>query len=126
MARKVGARLVGEAFAFAAHRRLRPNEMRLLLFMALTALDTDKRPRYFAAREKSAVALGRLVPDTPSPTDPQYDRAIRERAAAFQRVKEAVQGLVAAGAIVSIKRGREGQRAEYELTLSLLDPRQNL
>jgi hypothetical protein len=119
----VGAKLVGEAFAFAARRDLKPNETLLLLFMALTAIDSDLKPRYFASRERSAVALGRLVPEEPSPSDPQAAEINRQRTAAFQRVKTATTGLVKAGAICQIKRGREGQRAEYELTLGSVETR---
>jgi hypothetical protein len=112
----MGAKLVGQAFAFAARHSLTHSETLLLVWMAHTALDADVPPRYFAAREHSAVALGRLVPDAPDPSSPDAAVVIRERAAAFQRVKLATQGLVRARAIVSSRRGREGQRAEYKLT----------
>lgn len=104
----MGAQLVSRAYAYAARVHLKPNEFRLLAFMALTALDADNPPRYFASRGQSALALGRMVSDDPS--DP-------ETAAAFQRVKEAVAGLVAVGAIERTKRGREGQRAEFLILL---------
>jgi len=119
----VGAQLVGAAFAFAADahaagKGLKPNEHALLMFMALTALDTDASPRYFAAREQSAFALGRRVPDEPDPDDPDAESIEAERRAAFERVRAATQGLVKAGAIKSVRRGRAGQRAMYQLTLS--------
>lgn len=104
----MGAQLVGRAYAYASRVHLKPNEFRLLAFMALTALDADNPPRYFASRGQSAMALGRMVSDDPK--DP-------ESAAAFQRVKEAIAGLIAAGAITRLKRGREGQRAEFALIL---------
>jgi hypothetical protein len=108
---------VSAAFVFAARVPLKPNEARLLLFMAHTALDTDKPPRYFASREASALALGRMVPDAPDLLDPDSARIEAERAAAFQRVKIATQGLVSLGAISRIRRGREGSRAEFAITL---------
>lgn len=114
----MGARLVGEAFAFATRVPLKPNEMRLLLWMSLIALDSDRPPRYFAAREASALALGRQVPDAPDPLDPAASSITAVREAAFQRVKLATQGLARAGAIRNLRRGREGTRAEYELTFS--------
>jgi hypothetical protein len=117
----MGAKLVGQAFAFAARHPLTPSETLLLIWMAQTALDADVPPRYFAAREHSAVALGRLVPDAPDPGSPDAVEVRRQRAAAFQRVKLATQGLVRARAIVSARRGREGQRAEYKLTFGAVD-----
>jgi hypothetical protein len=113
----MGAQLVAAAYAFAAKHEppLKPNEKLLLIFMALTALDTDKSPRYFAARESSALALGRLVPDAPTSDNPRADEINAERAAAFQRVKEALAGLVKAKAIERVRSGRPGQRAEFVL-----------
>lgn len=108
----MGAQLVGRAIAFAAQNDLKPNEFRLLVFMALTALDTDQPPRYFASREESAYGLGRMVEDKFA-TDP---RAVSARDAAFWAVKVAVQGLVKAGAIERKQRGRNGRRAEFVLT----------
>ncbi|GAA4145337.1 hypothetical protein [Leifsonia shinshuensis] len=108
----MGAHLVGKAFAFAAANDLKPNEFRLLIFMALTALDSDQPPRYFASREESAYGLGRMVEDKTT-LDP---RAIGARDAAFWAVKTAVQGLVKSGAIERKQRGRNGRRAEFVLT----------
>jgi hypothetical protein len=113
----VGAKLVGLAFTFAARKKLKPNEQLLLLWMALTALDADNPPRYFAAREQSAIALGRIVPDEPDPANPRAAEIIAERQAAFQRIKIATTGLIDAGAIVRLNRGREGRRAEFKLTI---------
>ncbi|MBF4606936.1 hypothetical protein [Curtobacterium sp. VKM Ac-1393] len=115
--RTVGARLVGEAIVFAQRVPLAPNEFRLLVYMALTALDADAKPRYFASRESSAFALGFAIPDEPAPGDPDAVKIERQRTNAFQRVKVATTGLVRRGAIASERRGREGQRAEYSLRL---------
>ncbi|NQX11830.1 hypothetical protein HQQ80_09365 [Microbacteriaceae bacterium VKM Ac-2855] len=111
----MGAQLVGRAFVFAADHRLTGNEMRLLLWMARTALDGDDQPRYFASREESAFGLGDRLPEEPDPAvaDDASRAARAVRAASFQRVKVAVNGLVAKGAISVLRRGREGQRAEY-------------
>jgi hypothetical protein len=108
----MGAQLVGRAIAFAAMNDLKPNEYRLLIFMALTALDTDQPPRYFASREESAFGLGRRVADGHT-TDPDE---IAARDAAFKAVKLAVQGLVKCGAIERLQRGRSGRRAEFAVT----------
>lgn len=114
---KVGAQLVGQAFVFAAATPLKPNETRLLLWMCLHALDSDQPPRYFAARESSALGLGRRVPDAPDPLDPDAESIEASREAAFQRVKIATRGLVEARAIKRLQRGREGTRAEFVITL---------
>lgn len=108
----MGAQLVGKAFVYAATHGLKPNETRLLLWMALTALDSDQPPRYFAAREESAFGLGHRIADRTTADA----RAIAARASAFQLVKVALQGLVASGAIERLERGRAGRRAEYALT----------
>jgi hypothetical protein len=80
--------------------------------MSLTALDTDQLPRYFAAREHSAVGLGRMVPDASGATPEQQ----ADREAAFKAIKIATQGLVRSGAIERLQRGRNGHRAEYALS----------
>lgn len=122
----MGAQLVGRAFAFAATSRLTQSERLVLLFMAYTALDADKPPRYFASREQTAIALGRMVPDAVSPDDDRFAEVEAERTAAFQRVKLAVQGLVKAGAIERVRRGREGQRAEFVLVFGSVENGEHL
>ncbi|WP_146083036.1 MULTISPECIES: hypothetical protein [unclassified Rathayibacter] len=112
----MGAQLVGRAFHFAAEHDLKANELRLLIWMSLKAMDQDKPPRYFAAREESAYGLGRLVPDEPHPFDANAAEATLDREAAFQRVKIATAGLVKAGAIERTRRGQAGNRAEYVLS----------
>jgi hypothetical protein len=116
----VGAALTGEAFAYAARehaagRPLTHNERLLLLFMAHTALDADKPPRYFGSRERSAVALGRMVPDEPAVDHPERSERQRERHNAFSAVKTATRGLVQRGAIERLHSGRAGRRAEFAL-----------
>lgn len=113
----MGARLVKQAIAFAVDVPLRPNEFRLLTYMAVTALDEDQPPRYFDSRESSALALGRRVPD------PGTSEADAERSAAFQAVKVALSGLTALGAVRRLKAGRAGQRAEYAIALDIAQAR---
>lgn len=126
----MGAQLVGQAFIFAKEYAalqatdrgarkglgLKPNEFRLLVWIALTALDTDRAPRYFAKRERSALGLGWMVPDAVDTEDPSFSEVDRQRTSAFQGVKLAMSGLTKAGAIRNVRRGREGTTAEYVLT----------
>lgn len=116
----MGASLTGAVFVYmareqAAGRALPPNERVLLLFMAHTARDTDVPPRYFGSRERSAMGLGRTVPDAPMLDDPEFDQKTRERDNAFSAVKTAIRGLVERGAIERLRRGRAGQRAEFAI-----------
>lgn len=87
-------------------KKLKPNEFRLLVHMAFTALDTSAVPTYFGSRELSAYGLGWAI--TPTSTE-------RERASKFQMVLLATAGLVSAGAIRRVGRGREGARARFVL-----------
>lgn len=115
----MGANLVGRVFGYrAAVPVLNPTEFELLTYMALTALDADQPPVYFDSREASALALGRLVPDAVHPDDPDYNDVERERTAAFQRVKVAIQGLISLEAIKRLRQGGNGRRAEYAIILN--------
>lgn len=114
----MGAQLVGQAFAFAARHQLKSNEALLLLFMAHTALDADDPPRYFASRERSAIAIGRMVPDVPAADDPDSDKLNAERASVFELLRRATNGLLATGAVERLHGGRGGRTAEYVLRLS--------
>jgi len=118
----MGAGLVKSAYAYACDVPLSPNEFRLLAFMALTALDREERPRYFDSREASALGLGRRIVDEGQGTDAEK----RERAAALEAVKVALRGLVSVGAIVRVRGGRSGQRAEYALVLDVATSRSTL
>lgn len=109
----MGAQLVGRVFVFAAANDMKPTEFRLLTFMAHTALDSARPPLYFGSRERSAYGIGRMVEDD------RDDLTIQERndrAAAFQAVKVATQGLIRLGAIERVQRGRLGHRATFALT----------
>ena len=92
-----------------------PNALRLLVYMSLRALDTDKQPRYTGSRETSAFGLGRNVPEPVLPDDERFAAIQRERNAAFQVAKIAIANLVAVGAIKQLQRGREGTRATFAL-----------
>lgn len=117
----MGAQLVGQAYVFALDHSLTANEMRLLAWMALHALDGDATPKYFMGREQTAIGLGRRIPDAPRPDDPNGAEVERQRTAAFEAIKTATRGLVKAGAIRNVMRGREGRRAEFQLTLTPVD-----
>lgn len=115
----MGARLVKLTYVYAADIPLNPSEFRLLVWMSMTALDDDPTPRYFDSRESSALALGRRVVD-----DGYGDEADqRERAAAFEAVRVALNGLVALGAVDRVKTGRNGRRSEYAIRLDVLASR---
>jgi len=55
----VGAGLVKAAFAVASEHSLDHAPARLLLFMAVTALDDDPAPAFYAGRDSLATALGK-------------------------------------------------------------------
>lgn len=114
----MGARLVKLAYAYAVDVPLKPNEFRLLAYMALTSLDEEASPRYFDSRESSALALGRRVEDD---RDDLSDQERRDRDAAFEAIKVATRGLVELGAIVRLKSGRSGRRAEFAIRLSPME-----
>lgn len=113
----MGANLVGRVLAYAADVPLKPNEFRLLVGMAHTALDTAERPRYFDSREASALILGRRVPDAVHDSDPAAAAIELERNTAFQAVKNALNGLNKVGAIKRQRTGGNGRRAEYTIVL---------
>jgi hypothetical protein len=87
-------------------------EIRLLVFMALTALDkpTPEQPArmYFGGREHLAIGLGREVPGD---DDPKGQKAITEA------VRRVIKSLVKAGAIERTTHAREGRRQVYRLHL---------
>lgn len=114
----MGVKLVKQMILYAVDVPLSQNEYRLLLNMALTAMDADDPPRYFDSREASALAIGRRVADeVPGQPDP-------ERAAAFEAVKVATRGLVNLKAIERLRTGHRGQRAEYVVRLDPVLTRQ--
>lgn len=96
---------------------------RLLTFMALHSLDQGRpgQParRYWGGREAMAAALGPLAPEPAVGDDSPSAVAARvRRETAFRLVRRALRDLVDAGALREVRRGRVGQRSEYELLLS--------
>ncbi|WP_434316380.1 hypothetical protein [Leifsonia sp. P73] len=106
----MGAQLVGKAFAFGMTHSLTGNEFRLLAFMAHTALDSDRPPRYYGSRERSAYGLGFVLPDHDDTPE-----AAKARRSAFEVVRRATAALLDAGAITRVRSGRAGQRAEFTI-----------
>ncbi|QOD93484.1 hypothetical protein [Chryseoglobus sp. 28M-23] len=108
-----------KAFGAIARDRkpLTPNARLVLLWMALTALDNDAKPVYFAVRESTAIALGRMLHDPVDIDDPRHAEISRERDSVFRMVQRALSELVDRGYIKRRKRGQKWQHAEYELTL---------
>lgn len=109
----MGAGNVKSVYASWGHLKDRP--MRLLVFMALTALDRDDTPRYFGGWKSLALSgLGRQVPDI-------IDDATRKEADAIkQDVKRTIQALRHAGAITLLNTPKIGDQANYELHLKPL------
>lgn len=118
----MGAQLVGRAFAALARDpvQLSGNARLVLLFMALTALDSAARPVYYREREATALAIGRMVPDEVEPDHPSYAEVNRQRESAFRLVRRATSELVERGYIRRRRRGQKWQRAEYEITIPAL------
>lgn len=115
----MGAQLVKKAFGAIARdpKPLTPNARLVLLWMALTALDTDAKPIYFGARETTALALGRMVSDLVDDDDPRFDEISRERESVFRMLQRALSELVDRGYIVRRRRGQKWQNAEYLVTI---------
>jgi len=86
---------------------------RVLVYMALRSMDTDKPPLYWGGWEELALAAGRLVPDR----DDDDKEVIRVRRAAAKSVDSVTSTLVARGAIRVRKGAAPGRNARYELTL---------
>lgn len=116
----MGIRHVNAAFAILVGKDVTPSAARVLLWMAKTARDDDDPPVYFASREATAVALGRLVPDEPAADHPDHAKIVREREAAFRRVQEAMTSLTRSGLITRRSAGGRGRTATYELNLTQL------
>lgn len=76
---------------------------RVLVFMALTAKDSDEEPVFYAGRESLAVALGRLA-------------ASKDKAAQVA-VERAIRSLKRHGAITQIQEAKYRQSAAYRINL---------
>lgn len=111
----------GNAVQVYTHwRNLGHRPHRLLVHMALTALDSENPPKYWGGREKLATALGYDVPEEPPASErgPWAEEVHRQRAKAFQAVKQTLRELIKAGAIIRIRQGQYKSNAEYELCLT--------
>ncbi|MEU4578951.1 hypothetical protein [Nonomuraea sp. NPDC023979] len=109
----MGAQLVAAVLANWTH--VSDVEFRILVRMALTALDHPKGDRpaalYFGGHEALALALRR-----PFPTgDDEASEKARQNI--LRDVRRAVTSLIKQGAIESVGGGRAGRRAEYRLLL---------
>lgn len=118
----MGARLAGRAYAAIARdpSPLTPNARLLLIWMALSALDSDPSPLYYRRPEDSALGLGHMISDHIDDADPEADSLRRKRDSALRMVRRATTELVDRGYIQRRKRGQKWQRAEYEITIPTL------
>ena len=112
----MGARLALAALDAAAVLGLDGNPTRVLVRMALSALDDATAPVYFGGWEPLALALGRVVP--PASDDLA---ALRARRAAEEAVRFAVRPLVDLGLVKVAQRGAPGRNARYSLALGPVD-----
>lgn len=123
----MGLQLVQVAFHHAARTGLDHAATRLLVHMAAEAYDDEnaaKIPprRYFRSRADMAAAMG--VTDVP-PRRPGASAPADEHhrwTTGNSRVKRALVALEAAGAIRRVSAGRPGYNAEFELTVTAVDP----
>lgn len=87
--------------------------MRVLVWMAYRALDTDQSPRYWGGWEELAYAAGRMVPEhVPGDRD-----VARLRRAALKSVSAVMEQLRQAGAVRLLRPAAPGRNAEYALIL---------
>jgi hypothetical protein len=89
--------------------------MRLLLYMAVTAMDDGEQPRFWGGRDALAVAMGRMVPDKHTEDDAEK----LERALAFKAVNRTIAALRKAGAITAMSGAAPGHNAVYALNLGI-------
>lgn len=109
----MGAQLVAAVLANWTH--VSDIEFRILVRMALTALDHPKGDKpaslYFGGHEALALALRR-----PFPTGDD-EASEKARSNILRDVRRAIASLIKQGAIESIGGGRAGRRSEYRLLL---------
>jgi len=113
----MGSGNVGMVYARWGHLPDRP--FRLLVFMALVSMDEDEPPMFYKGREAMGVALGRLIPPAPAPTDlsERAEQFRKERRADFEAVKNALRQLTKVGVVVCERESGPGQVAVYSLRL---------
>ena len=112
----MGARNVGAAIAM--YPQLGHRAMRLLVGMALTALDQPTNmqaaQRYFGGRDALADILGYRLPAAPD----ESDDAARVRSNAYEQVRRALAELIEAGAVERVSSGTGKWRSEYLLRVA--------
>lgn len=123
----MGLQLVQVAFHHAARTRLDHAATRLLIHMAAEAYDDEnaaKVPprRYFRSRSDMAAAMGVLDVPTRRPGASSTPAEHQLWTTGNSRVKRALVALEAAGAIRRVSAGRPGYNAEFELTVTAVDP----
>lgn len=95
----MGAALAKAAYVAADALEIREHApVRIFVFMALTALDTDPRPSFYAGREALAGAI-----------------AAPRTAGGFKAVKDATSALVARGLISVANKAAPGRPTKYDL-----------
>lgn len=113
----MGARLVGEAYAFANLRHVSDTAFRLLVYMCLRSLDETSAKgqagrHSFMRRAELAKGLGRDMPESkPGPGAALED--IRLWKKHDQAVTRALKELVELGAVHRVASGRKGWTATY-------------
>lgn len=123
----MGLQLARLALHHATRTGLDHAATRLLLHMSIEAYD-DENPsgipprRYFRSRADMAAAMG--VADVPAQR-PGASSSPEDRnrwTTGNSRVKRALEALEAASAVRRISAGRPGFNAEFEVTVSIVDP----
>lgn len=112
----MGAGNVVQAFGSWPH--LPDRAMRVLIRMAVTAMDDGVPPRYFGGWELLAHSLGCVwTAPTPLMSDDERQEAERSTEAARRAVGRAVRALIQAGAVERLNVPQAGRRADYALIL---------
>lgn len=107
----MGAGLVKLCFDRWSHLDAEP--FRVLVFMAVTVLDDDPEPTFWAGRVALVGALGRTMgdPDVTGAAAEQYRRRT------LRKLDRAIRSLTVAGVIKLAGRPAPGKNAEYRLDL---------
>lgn len=122
----MGLQLARAALFHAERTGLGDAPTRLLLHMAIEAYDDGNAAgipprRYFHPRSDMAAAMGYPIPARrPERTEPEEIQ--RRWANGHQRVKRALKELHRVEAVKHIAPGRPGFYAEFEVTVSAVDP----
>jgi hypothetical protein len=112
----VGAANVVQVFGSWPH--LPDRAMRVLIRMAVTAMDDGMPPRYFGGWEVLAKSLGCVwTAPTANMTEQERREAERSTEAARRAVGRAVHALIEAGAVERLNTPQAGRRADYALML---------